>query len=424
MSNIFLKTMMDAQKNMVDSWQNMYKNTVEKNDNPFAKGMQDFFDMQKNIMNSMLGKNQEDMTQIFTNYFKNPSFDPKMFENFLDMQSKFVESYMKYVPKMEDLTKQSPFSDFQKFATDTQQNINAYFQQLKEVYNPFEMRRVFGLESNNLLEKMMEANGYYFNIYKFWKDLEENNKIPGVENLKEYVSALSKKYDVVFKDMVLPMLPKEFQIFATRPTELFETFMEKSNNFFMPWMSNFPVMRDLFMEGILTDKTKLAELLEVWKEQYDKTFATLLRTPGFGQNKDLIEQQNKAVETYIEMLLLSSDFMTRIYSVQQDNIDDMLEKYLKLVEEGTQPKTFNEFYAYWSHELENVFDAYFSTPEYAKILGNLSSVAMNYKIEMQNLIEKYLEDTPIVTKSEVKSLYKTVYELKKEVKALKKQLEK
>ena len=98
----------------------------------------------------------------------------------------------------------------------------------------------------------------------------------------------------------------------------------------------------------------------------------------------------------------------------------MVQKYLEMTEEGIQPKTFNEFYTYWSNELEKIFDSYFATPEYTKLLGQLSTAAMEYRIEMQNLLERYLADTPIVTRSEINSLYKTIYDLKKEIKTMKK----
>ena len=48
---------------------------------------------------------------------------------------------------------------------------------------------------------------------------------------------------------------------------------------------------------------------------------------------------------------------------------------------------------------------------------------MIFKIESDKLIEKSLSDSPIVTKSEVDNVYKNVYELRREVRSLKKELE-
>lgn len=421
MSNDFFKAMMDTQKNMMDSWQEMYKNMASPTENPYTKAMSDFFEMQKKYMDSVSGKTPGDLTKLFADYFKSPTFDPKSFEFFIDMQKNYMDQMTKY---MSDAgfgkVAPFPFADMSKWS-ETQESIHTYFDKLKQYYNPLEMGKAFSPAVKDLLEKMMQANTYYLNVYKFWKELESVQVKPVADEMKKYTSMLAEKYDVMFKDMVLPMLPQEFQSFAKDPMELFKAYVKTNGNFFEPWTSNAKQLRDLFVEGVLADKSKLGEFFELWRAQFDKTFGAILLSPSMGINKELIEQQSKAFDTFIDMMLLSTDFTSRIYAVQSENVDDMIKKYLEMAEEGVQPKTFNEFYTYWSNELEGVFDSYFATPEYAKLLGQLSTAAMDYKIEMQKLIEKYLADTPIVTRSEINSLYKTIYELKKELKALKKE---
>ncbi len=420
MSNDYFKSMMDAQKNMMDSWQEMYKNMTSATENPYSKAMGDFFEMQKKFMETMSFNKNADFTKIFADYFKNPSFDPKAFEFFVDMQKNYMDQMSKYMTDFSGFAKQGfPFADMSAWGS-AKENINAYFEKLREYYNPLEMGKAFSPAVKDLFEKMMQANTYYLNVYKFWQDLESAQIEPIAEQVKKYAQEVAEKYDLMFKDMVLPMLPQEFQAFAKDPFELFKTYLKVGRDFYAPWTDNATELRNLFVEGVLSDKAKLGEFFELWRAQFDKTFGAILLSPSMGINKELIEQQSKAFDTYVDMLLLSVDFTSRIYAVQNENLDDMIQKYLEMAEKGTQPRSFNEFYTYWSNELERVFDSYFATPEYAKLLGQLSSAAMDYRIEMQKLMEKYLVDTPIVTRSEINSLYKTIYDLKKEVKALKK----
>ncbi len=421
MNNEFFKTMMDSQKNMMDQWQDMYKNFANPSDNPYTKSMNDFFELQKKYMD-YLAKNQVgDVNKLFMDYFKQPGFDPKAFEFFTEMQKTYMDQMTNYFSKMPDFAKAAPFNftDMSKWMGNAD-SINEYFEKIREYYNPFEMGKAFSPAMRDLLEKMMKANTYYLNLYKFWKEMEASQVQPVMDEVKKYTQEILEKYDLMFKDMVLPMLPQEFQAFAKEPMELMKQYAETSRNFFAPWLDNSKELRDLFAEGMIADKTKLGEFFELWRAQFDKTFGAMLLSPSMGINKELIEQQSKAFDTYINMLLLSTDFTSRIFAVQQENMDDMISKYLEMAEQGVQPKTFNEFYTYWSNELEKIFDSYFATPEYTKLLGQLSSAAMEYRIEMQQLLERYLVDTPIVTRSEINSLYKTIYDLKKEVKAMKK----
>ncbi len=414
MSNDFFKMMTDSQKQMMDAWHEMYKNVLNPEDNPYKKSMDDFFEFQKQYADALTNGNTSNMTKLFTDFFKNQAFDPKAFEFFNDMQKYFMEMMKKYTPGAD-----FPFMNMDQWMT-SQEGIHEYFDKVRKYYNPLEMGKAFTPVVKDLLENIMQANTYYLNIYKFWRELENVRLFPPMEDLQKYVSMIAEKYDIMFKEMVLPMLPKEFQSLAKDPMELVKVYMKTSNDFWEPWVSSGKQLRDLFIEGVLNDKTKLGEFFELWKNQFDKTFGAILLSPSVGLNKELIEQQSKTFEAFIDLILLSADFTSGIYAVQNENLDDMIKKYFEMAEQNTQPKTFHEFFIYWSNELEKIFDSYFATPEYSKLLGQLSSVAMDYKMEMQKLVEKYLSDTPIVTRSEINSLYKTIYELKKEVKALKK----
>lgn len=422
MNNDFLKNMIDAQKNMINSWQDSYKNMMNISDNPYSKAMSDFFDMQKKYL-ELLSSNQTDsISNLFGTYFKNPAFDAKTFEYFVDMQKNYIDQMSKFMQENSNFSnfQAFPFMDMSKWS-DTQTSINEYFDKLRSYYNPLQMGKAFTPAMKDLFEKMMQANTYYLNMYKFWKELEELNISPAYEEFKKYTSTLAEKYDVMFKDMVIPMLPQEFQTFAKDPLDLLKSYINTGTNFYAPWTSNAKQLRDLFVEGVLTDKAKLGQFFELWREQFDKTFGAILLSPSMGINKELIEQQSKTFDTFVDMIMLSTDFTSRIFAVQNEHLDDMIQKYLEMSEKGVQPKSFNEFYTFWSNELEGILDSYFATPEYSKLLGQLSTTAMDYKIEMQKLIEKYLADTPIVTRTEINSLYKTIYDLKKEIKSMRKE---
>lgn len=414
MSNDFFQAMMDSQKQMMDSWNELYKNVLNPEENPYKKSIDDFYELQKQYIDALSTGNTANMTKLFTDFFKNQALDPKAFEFFNDMQKYYMEMMKKYTPGTD-----FPFMNMDKWMS-SQEGIHEYFDKVRKYYNPLEMGKAFTPVVKDLLENMMQANTYYLNIYKFWKELESFQLFPPMEDLKKYTSMLTEKYDIMFKEMVLPMLPKEFQSFAKDPMELAKLYMKTNGDFLEPWANNGKQLRDLFIEGVLNDKAKLGEFFELWKSQFDKTFGAILLSPSMGLNKELIEQQSKTFDTFIDLVLLSADFTSRIYAVQNENMDDMVRKYFEMAEQNTQPKTFHEFFTYWSNELERIFDSYFATPEYSKLLGQLSSVAMDYKIEMQKLVEKYLTDTPIVTRTEINSLYKTIYDLKKEVKTLKK----
>ena len=71
---------------------------------------------------------------------------------------------------------------------------------------------------------------------------------------------------------------------------------------------------------------------------------------------------------------------------------------------------------------EAINDFYF-TDEFAAFMGEYANNAYDFKMKSDEFMENVLSILPIPTNSEMKSLYKTVYDLRKDVRDLKKEME-
>lgn len=79
------------------------------------------------------------------------------------------------------------------------------------------------------------------------------------------------------------------------------------------------------------------------------------------------------------------------------------------------PKTFEEFYNYWRDSLSRNFDRLFYSDEFSKFLGGFVDSVLSLKIQMDKVIINALKYLPIPTNKDMDSLYKTVHDLKAEV---------
>ena len=137
----------------------------------------------------------------------------------------------------------------------------------------------------------------------------------------------------------------------------------------------------------------------------------------------MLEQNNRAIDAMIEMLVSVSEFMTKASSVGYKYSKEAFSDYAKSIENGEKAKTFKEFYDMWSKHVENAIENYFYTDEFSKLIAKTADSAMIFKIEYDKVIEKALADLPIVTVSQVDGVYKKVYDLRREIRDLKKELE-
>jgi NADPH:quinone reductase-like Zn-dependent oxidoreductase len=71
---------------------------------------------------------------------------------------------------------------------------------------------------------------------------------------------------------------------------------------------------------------------------------------------------------------------------------------------------------------DDIFEKAFCQPENLKVRGSFINSLNNYRIKQQDLMEVYLRSMNLPTRSEVDEIHKTIYELRKEVKSLKKAL--
>ena len=72
---------------------------------------------------------------------------------------------------------------------------------------------------------------------------------------------------------------------------------------------------------------------------------------------------------------------------------------------------------------EDAYEKLLLTDEFAKVFGDFSDRYAQFMIAQNKIYERMLSALPIPTNTDMKSLYKTVYDLRKDVRDLKKALE-
>ena len=92
-----------------------------------------------------------------------------------------------------------------------------------------------------------------------------------------------------------------------------------------------------------------------------------------------------------------------------------------------KPGSFNmptpqEMYNEWVKVNEQLFTELFATDEFSKVKGEALTLSMDVKKHFESQFEHMFENYPVVFKSEVEEMQKTVYELKKQVKDLQSKL--
>ena len=91
-------------------------------------------------------------------------------------------------------------------------------------------------------------------------------------------------------------------------------------------------------------------------------------------------------------------------------------------EQGEMIGSVRDLLLLWGQVADRVFIDTFRTDEFIQIQGQFLQAAMTYRIQQREIAEASLSLYDLPTRSEVDEAHRNIYELRKEVKALKKAL--
>ena len=100
-----------------------------------------------------------------------------------------------------------------------------------------------------------------------------------------------------------------------------------------------------------------------------------------------------------------------------------MEDLLAQAKDGKPVKTWKEFQQRWAISADQVFEEAFCEEKNLKVRGKFINALNRYRIQQQGILEEWLKTFNLPTRSEVDEIHQTIYQLRKEVKSLKKSLE-
>lgn len=111
------------------------------------------------------------------------------------------------------------------------------------------------------------------------------------------------------------------------------------------------------------------------------------------------------------------------YKTGQAAMETLVAKAMELVKTGEELKGFNDFFRMWVDINERTFIDTFNSEEFSKLQAEMVEVGMRIRQDYETLMEKMLEDLPVVPRSEMDRVCKRLHDLDNKVHELEKELE-
>lgn len=275
-----------------------------------------------------------------------------------------------------------------------------------------------------VIGKMGQGSEVYYNIYKLWSDIYSKNIEPNQENLEKLIEDTKAQSLNMLNLYLMPYLPENIQHLVKSSISVNDTFVSTMKTVYGPWVESIVELSDAFMKGAFKDPQGFLEYFNKWRVNYDKTFGKFLQMPQMGIQRNEQAQILEATDRYVKFMVFFTQFIVRMSEIISSTTSEMITKSFNDLKEGKQPKSFDEFYKNFKKAIGGKFDEIFLTGEFSQLLSTFTNSLLDLKIASDKVLESQIKSVlPVPVKSDMDSLYKTVYELKKEVRALKKQLQ-
>lgn len=370
-------------------------------------------------MNNPFAEQQE---QLFKTWQENVSKLPGV-DAYKEMMEKVlsVDAYKEMFQNIPDATNYwetfSSLNDYWKNFQSMMPNASEQWKKFAEAMPSFNesWQNFIGLMPNadafaGLWPYKIPGMEVYTKIFDMWKDMDDP---------ANFVQNFQKKYMELSQEMLKGFLPDEVAKNMEKPMQLMQTCVDFYENIMSPWMQIDETIMQRIAGG---DISAYTPFFKEFGEKYEETFDKLFNMMGMGLNRESNEDQLKAISAYIKAMFATGEMMSLVMNTCSESMTAMLERYQEDLSQGKMISTFREFYDLWYQVTEDMLINLFNTEEFSKAFCDFSEKYSQYMSAMNKLNERALANLPIPTNKDMKSLYKTVYDLRKEVRDLRREL--
>jgi polyhydroxyalkanoate synthase subunit PhaE len=203
--------------------------------------------------------------------------------------------------------------------------------------------------------------------------------------------------------------------------QLWQLYLEETQKFNQLWLNPFSFSFNNLAQG--NHSNALIELNNLyWNLLYEESFGSLMKSPILGPTREFTGKLLNGFDAWSQLYRASLDYQIVLGDIQVKSFEALMKALVNKAEKGEKLEDWKQFQALWSQIADDVFAEAFCEEKNLKIRGKFLNALNLYRIEQQKLLEQSLQMMNLPTRSEIDELHKTIYELKKEIKTIKKQL--
>jgi polyhydroxyalkanoate synthase subunit PhaE len=165
------------------------------------------------------------------------------------------------------------------------------------------------------------------------------------------------------------------------------------------------------------------EIFKAFREIYEKEFQKYLQVPPLGLTRFQQERFNRYLDKFTLYQTALNEFLQMFYIPIEKSLLAMQEKFEEMADKGELHDDLQSHYRTWIKVLEGHYMTLLKSPEYTQGMTDAIDALVQYKKAREEMLNDIIGQFPIPTQREMDELYRDIYEMKKQIKSLTKQME-
>jgi len=268
------------------------------------------------------------------------------------------------------------------------------------------------IDNQDLLMRFLKLS------FKAWQDI-----LPKVQSGKDWQAVLQ-----TYTDQMRHQL-QEFSVGSLKvsqdASQLWQLYLKETQKFSQLWTASLGSFLRPMSKAIAGTPEPWLELNNLyWNLLYEESFGSLMQSPILGPTRELTGKLLRGFDAWTNLYRSSLDYQVVLADVQVRSFEELMRVLVSKAEKGEKVEDWREFQQLWSQVADDVFAEAFCSEDNLKIRGKFLNSLNIYRQQQQALLELWMKGLNLPLRSEVDEIHKTLYELRKEVKQLKKALAK
>jgi class III poly(R)-hydroxyalkanoic acid synthase PhaE subunit len=232
--------------------------------------------------------------------------------------------------------------------------------------------------------------------------------------LQNYIGSLRQQ---------LLQFPQEMQKALLDTNELWRLYREQWQGLVQPWAKSMSQAPWHFGQASTGNGSALMAMPNLYWDAFEKTFGRLLESPSLGLTRELNQDMLKGFDAWLDYRRATFEYEATLGETWMHAFEEFMRQLVALAEKGDTIPSVRKLLYLWVEVVDRVFTDVFRSDEYIRIQACLVNTATAYRLREREIVDAFVKTTHLASRSELDEAYHRIYELRKDVKELKKSLQ-